>query len=322
MSKKIKLIGLLVLLICITLIACEKKKTKHNNDYMPYFSSKPTNAVLNLEYTFVEFGSYPQTRLKETDKKDTIVNAVYDKNNNTLIDEMTIHRELSGEEYKYYYIEPIRWKIINVSDTDVILWSESVIDSKCFSDELKDDYTWSDSSLRNYLNHTFFETAFSMEEQKNIVQTNYTNYRSAFGYPMREKNKPELVIDHTDDKISIRSKYELSEFEFECPYKILGDDSQPYIQPDMREIFLKCKTSDYALDCFKSDYEGGFYEKSINYWSRTIIDNTNYAIYVLEMGSIVESEGASESCIQNSMGIRPVIVLPIEGIKKYIVESN
>lgn len=297
---------------------------------MPYFSAEPTSAVLNLEYTYVEFGSYPQTELAQKDIDDNVINANYDENNNAELNDdgkIFIHREKSGEEYKYYYIEPVKWKIIEVTDTEVMLWSDKVLDASSFSEQESDVYLWSDSGLREWLNGDFYDVAFNDEEKELVRVRNYTNYKSAFGYPMSEKDKPELVADHTDDRVGIRSSYELSLFEYECPYRLVNDEEKelhPYL-----DLYLKCESSDYALDNYKNKASDIYinYESYIKgYWTRTVVDDSDFAEFVsFNSGwaslsyDYKDTESYSNS-VHNVLGVRPVIVLPLEGIDRYVVD--
>lgn len=327
---------LLTSAVFLVLTGCGKDDKTENDknkagkeSLMPYFSAEPTSAVLNLEYTYVEFGRYPQTELAQKDIDDNVINADYDENNNAELNDaekVFIHREKSGEEYKYYYIEPVKWRIIDVTDTEVMLWSDKVIDAYTFSDEEKEKYVWSSSELREWLNEAFYDMAFSDEEKNQIQLRNYTNYESAFMYPMREEDKPELVTDHTDDRVGIRSSYELNAFQYECPYRLVNDEEKE-LYPDM-ELYLKCESSDYALENYKNkaSFDRAFYEGNIGgYWTRTVIDNSDFAVFVDFMGTRVslteiEDNDYMSNSVHNVLGVRPIIVLPLEGIDRYVVD--
>ncbi|MDE6253523.1 MAG: hypothetical protein K2M78_12985 [Lachnospiraceae bacterium] len=311
----------------------ESDKTKAGEkEMMPYFSAEPTLSVLNLEYTYVEFGRYPQTKLEQSDINDDVTDADYDRDNNAVLngdETILIHMEKSGEEYQYYYIEPVKWRIIETTDTEVMLWSDKVLDAGSFSKQESDVYLWSDSGLREWLNGDFYDAAFNDEEKELVRVRNYTNYKSAFGYPMRENDRPELVSDHTDDRVGIRSSYELRLFNEECPYR-LSDYEEKELHPDL-ELYLKCESSDYALDNYKNKASGRYinYESDIKgYWTRTVVDDSDFAEFVDFTGGRVvlsydykDTEYYSNS-VHNVLGVRPVIVLPLESISKYIIDGE
>lgn len=311
----------------------ESDKSKEGEEgLMPYFSAEPTLSILNLEYTYVEFGRYPQTMIAQKDIDDNVINANYDENNNAELngdEKIFIHREKSGEEYKYYYIEPVKWKIMEVTDTEVMLWADKIIDAYTFSEQENDKYAWSSSELREWLNGDFYDAAFNDEEKELVRVRNYTNYKSAFGYPMREKDRPELVADHTDDRVGIRSSYELRLFNEECPYR-MSDDEEKELHPDL-ELYLKCESSDYALDNYKNKASGSYinYESYIKgYWTRTVVDDSDFAEFVDFTGGRAglnydykDTEYYSNS-VRNVLGVRPVIVLPLESISKYVVNDK
>lgn len=337
-NRYILIMSVLVTLTMIFAFTGCGKNSKGDNDktktgykgLMPYFSAEPTSVVLNLEYTYVEFGKYPQTRLAQSDINDDVINADYDGDNNAVLkgdETVLIHREKSGQEYKYYYIEPVKWRIIDTTDTEVMLWADKVLDAECFSDQERDVYLWTDSGLREWLNSDFYNTAFNGEEKELILDRNYTNHRSAFGYPMLEEEKPELVTDHTDDKVSIRSSYELHLFNLDCPYK-MSDDEEKKLYPSL-ELYLKCENSDYSLDKYKSKISGSYIAPFIKgYWTRTVIDDSDFAEFVefTEGSAILSFEfkktDDNTNNVHNVLGVRPVIVLPIESISKYIVDGE
>lgn len=73
---------------------------------------------------------------------------------------------------------PILWRILAVSDKALLLLSEEILDCKRYHGKTKDikwkdcvDVTWRDCDLRHWLNHDFYDAAFSSEEKKHIQTT-------------------------------------------------------------------------------------------------------------------------------------------------------
>lgn len=143
---------------------------------------------------------------------------------------------------------------------------------------------------------------------------------------MHEDDKPELVIDRTDDRVGIRSSYELSLFQYSCPYKLVNDEERQ-VYPEA-EQYLKCESSDYAFENYKNKATGDhiYYEGHIKgYWTKTVIDNSEFAVFVDYTGGRVnlsdyEDIEYNSNSVHNVLGVRPVIVIPIEDIGRYVVD--
>lgn len=65
--------------------------------------------------------------------------------------------------------EPIKWRVLEIEDNKALLISEYAIDCKAFNDAYTSS-TWENSTLRQWLNGTFFENAFN-KMQRSIVET-------------------------------------------------------------------------------------------------------------------------------------------------------
>lgn len=70
--------------------------------------------------------------------------------------------------------EPIEWLVLEVNGNYVLLITKDVIDSIPFDIEKKSS-SWEQSELRKWLNSTFFQEAFTMEEQSIIQESNIDN---------------------------------------------------------------------------------------------------------------------------------------------------
>ena len=70
--------------------------------------------------------------------------------------------------------EPIEWQVLDVQNNQVLLLSRFGLDSKKYDESrlTMDRRSWSNSTLRTWLNETFINMAFTHEEQKAIVQKN------------------------------------------------------------------------------------------------------------------------------------------------------
>lgn len=72
--------------------------------------------------------------------------------------------------YGIYQGENIAWKILEIQDNKALLISTKVLDSKNFHASSV-PITWADCDLRNWLNSTFLQNAFTPEEQIPILLT-------------------------------------------------------------------------------------------------------------------------------------------------------
>ena len=67
--------------------------------------------------------------------------------------------------------DPIEWQVLDVQDGRALLLSRYALDSQPYNTE-RTDVTWEGSSLRTWLNGTFLNEAFSVEEQVLIPEVN------------------------------------------------------------------------------------------------------------------------------------------------------
>lgn len=65
--------------------------------------------------------------------------------------------------------EPIEWRVLEIKDGKALIISEYLLEPFVYNIELT-DVTWETSTLRKWLNTTFYDTAFS-ESEKNSIQT-------------------------------------------------------------------------------------------------------------------------------------------------------
>ena len=128
---------------------------------------------------YVLFGEYPQTiKTADVEITETVdergyylgsdgayyakVNAAPYKDEYTFTNGASV---TSGEVY-YFKVEPIRWRILSITDDKALLLCDSIIENKAYDAEKNNSYENSD--IRAWLNGDFYETAFD-EAQRNIV---------------------------------------------------------------------------------------------------------------------------------------------------------
>ncbi len=93
--------------------------------------------------------------------------------------------------------EPISWKVLEVKDGSALLFSEYVLDLHYWN---KSDSTndWETSDSRAWLNGTetgdFYETAFSREEKKKIVEVEITTNASVYSNELPKVTKDKIFF--------------------------------------------------------------------------------------------------------------------------------
>ncbi|MBR5796559.1 MAG: hypothetical protein IKY26_10475, partial [Erysipelotrichaceae bacterium] len=97
--------------------------------------------------------------------------------------------------------ESLEWKICDIDDNRYLLVSSYCIDYKQFHNKFQ-DVTWEESDLRKWLNHSFYDQAFSKEE-KDLVAL------SEIKTDMYRYSSEDLI---TQDKVFMLSHTELLEY--------------------------------------------------------------------------------------------------------------
>ena len=65
--------------------------------------------------------------------------------------------------------QPIKWRVLSVNGNDAFLMADKILDVQPYNTKYV-PMTWENSSLRKWLNETFYENAFT-EDEKNSIQT-------------------------------------------------------------------------------------------------------------------------------------------------------
>lgn len=124
--------------------------------------------------------------------------------------------------------EPIEWLVLSKTDSELLVISKYVLDSKPFDVEY-DTSAWEKCSLRSWLNNDFFNEAFSSEEQARICEDYLIAELSPYADEEIYDKYPKLDIgNNTYDKI-----YLLSASQVESLF-----DS---------DLSMRCAPTEYAL---------------------------------------------------------------------------
>ena len=66
--------------------------------------------------------------------------------------------------------EPIKWLVLDIQDTSMLVISQKLLDCKQFNEDSNDNF-WNTSTIRRWLRYEFADTAFSSEIQQKIIPT-------------------------------------------------------------------------------------------------------------------------------------------------------
>ena len=106
----------------------------------------------------------------------------------------------SGEATWFRY-EPIEWTVLAESNKNALILCNLIIDAKAFSD---DDNNYATSTVREWLNAEFLNTAFSELQAEFILTTLVDNGKDSTGYA-----NPRFTCENTNDKIFLISRTEV-----------------------------------------------------------------------------------------------------------------
>lgn len=210
-----------------------------------------------------------------------------------------------GIDYHYFRFDRIKWRVLNVSDNQVLLMTDQAIDDQKYHTS-GGDVVWETSTVRSWLNgygtsdntpgidfssNNFIDNAFLPEEQDAIITSKVINNNNS-------KYSTEGGND-TNDKI-----YFLSESEaYTASSKRYGFISTPGTIDEAR----RCKSSTFtkAMGAYTTDNRD--YLGYCNWWLRSPGFMPSMAVQVNNDGH-VEENGAN---VLNSFAVRPVIKIDV-----------
>lgn len=141
----------------------------------------PENGI----WSYIYFGSYPQTEVAGDDLTDAIKNASYDANGDATVDGEKYHRiytrrypagtlnESDGtDEYFYYKWEPIRWKVLQKTEDALFVMADKGLDYIPYH-TAETTVTWDKSWIRDFLNSENTDTLY---DSGSYIKNNYFSY--------------------------------------------------------------------------------------------------------------------------------------------------
>ncbi len=134
------------------------------------------------DWSYVYFGSYPQTEVTGDTLTTAITGASYDENGDAQVDGVKYRRISKSDtnydgyfgdaQYRYFKWERIKWRVLKNDGSTLFLAADKGLDCKAYD---KTDTSWENCTLRSWLNNEFYGTAFSSGEQAAIVAQDVVN---------------------------------------------------------------------------------------------------------------------------------------------------
>lgn len=146
--------------------------------------TKQNDGTDTTKWSYVYFGSYPQTEVTGNALTAAITGASYDANGDAWVNG-TKYRRISksdtnydgyfgNSEYRYFKWERIKWRVLRVNGSTMFVVADKGLDCKDYNEEYT-SVTWETCTLRNWLNNDFYGTAFSSSEQGAIISQTVVN---------------------------------------------------------------------------------------------------------------------------------------------------
>ena len=179
--------------------------------------------------------------------------------------------------------EPIEWRVLDVKNGKALLISRYALDCQPYNEEYK-SVTWETCTLRRWLNSSFYNDAFSINEQSKILNVVVT----ADANPDYSTNPG----SDTKDKIFLLSIDEVESY--------FSSDSDRMCAPTQYAINQGVRDSDeYRVDCKAACY----------WWLRSPGDDSNNAASVSSSGNVASSGNDVDSSYN---GVRPALWINLE----------
>ena len=184
--------------------------------------------------------------------------------------------------------EPIEWIVLDANDNSAMLFSKYILDFQPYHDQ-NNCYSWAESTLRSWLNSTFYETAFNEVERKAIKNTTVDNSNR-----QNRLDKYPANGGTTVDKVFILSATELKDL---IPY----NGKSPWI-----------KSPSWIGYRLKKYNDGSIVEEEYYWWLRSAGEKPMWKNYVNNEGTRLDDGTLSKN------GIRPVVWVDLNSDYFYI----
>ena len=202
------------------------------------------------------------------------------------------YRWADTEAWHYFAYAPIKWRILKISGTKAVLLADRMPDTCPFNDSYNDT-SWSDCSLRRWLNRAFLCRAFTESERSAIEETDVKN---APNYYFGTDCGPD-----TKDRVFVLSESETFSSPLAVEYGFSNSDSGNDPARRFRStLYAKCRGA------WWSSVEG---YRGVSFWMMRSVGYTKAnVVYVGESGDTY-NRGIVVTC--NDAAVLPAITLDL-----------
>lgn len=276
-----------------------------------------------------------------------------DSPNNVRLDYITAYDKINPVNHTVYFgnyeqdgvyengRESIEWIVLAQKNDSYLLMSKYVLEAKAYNSS-REEVSWEESELRNWLNSDFYSESFSNEEKSKISQTVLLNYDREKKLKFANKNGINVDINqennYTEDNVFILSFDELNQLIGFSEYHLEGI-ADPYLASENLICYATKHAERTGAFCRKiSDFIGKktnytFSEKWIGentcYWwirNTTKFNSNNYAYqyggdlkgdyaYVIQEDGFLDNIDTESSISNDEMrlypGVRPAIWIKV-----------
>ena len=196
--------------------------------------------------------------------------------------------KLNDAKYRIFKYKPLKWRIVDVDGGALTLISDKILMSMKYSFETTSN--WENSFVRKYLNESFFDTAFTKEEQSAIIKSKIRNKNNDYYDMVSSGNDTEDYI-YLPSNEEVFSTYIAMKYGF---YEGSGvDDPSKRFRSTMYAKYMGAWWS--PVDNYKGN----------SFWfMRTNGYSESFATYICDFGYIYDR---GTSIAQKGAGILPMM---------------
>lgn len=146
--------------------------------------TKKNDGTDYTDWSYVYFGSYPQSEVTGDALTAAITGAVYDNNGDAWVSGTKYRRirrsdtnntdYFGSKAYRYFKWERIKWRVLQNDGNTLFVVADKGLDCKNHN-EVRKSITWENCTLREWLNNDFYGIAFSSAEQGAVVGQTVVN---------------------------------------------------------------------------------------------------------------------------------------------------
>lgn len=272
-------------------------------------------------WSYLYFGSYPQAEVTDAATITAINNAIAAKRisrktctdvwvNGTKYRRISDSNHFDGSGYRYFKWEPIKWRVLDNNDNGTLfIAADCVLDCiPYFKNGDISNFSWETSDIRYWLNNSFYQYAFSLEEQNAISAWNVVNNEK---HPYYGTNSGK----DTTDKVYLLSFKEATNANYGFCNKSASSPS--------RQI----RTSAYAYANGANKNTGADYELEeclgcSSWWLRSIGDNSNDGDLSPSTASIDQDGKIDATYTYKEEGVVPALHINLQSAIWSPAETN